>query len=100
MEINWFTKLLLRFRPNLGIKILARKQEIKNSPFEQLHDIFAKSERIDISPYASGSRGFIITIDQNTALYFNQDGDHFIYDGFEVGKHEKGEVTIFDNTRS
>lgn len=97
IKINWFTKALLKFWPNLAIKLLARKQGIKNSPFDKLHDIFSKTERIDVFPCQTGSRGFKIVFNRQTALYFNQDGDHFVYDGFEVGKYEKGDVTIFDN---
>jgi len=96
VKISRLIKLLLKFWPSLAVKLLARKQGIKNSPFERLHDIFSKAERIDIFPYKSGGRGFIVVLDQKTALYFNQDGDRFVYDGFEVGKYEKGDVTIFD----
>ena len=39
----------------------------------------------------------MLVIDQKDALYFYQDGDHFSYDGCEIGEYEKGEVTIFDN---
>lgn len=61
-----------------------------------LHEELAKSKRIDISPVNSGGRGFIITIDRKSALYFYQEGDHFVYDGCEMGEYEKGDVTIFD----
>jgi hypothetical protein len=28
------------------------------------------------------------------------DGDHFVYDGFEVGKYDKGDITIFDDIKN
>lgn len=90
-------KLLLKFWPRAAITLLARQQGIKDSPFGPFHDIFSSVERVDIIPYQSGSRGFMIILDRHTALYFNQDGDHFVYDGFEVGEYDKGDVTIFDN---
>ncbi|MFH1990390.1 MAG: hypothetical protein ABIJ19_00855, partial [Patescibacteria group bacterium] len=55
--------------------------------------------RIDILPSESGLRGFVVVLDRKTAIYFYQDGDHFVYDGFEMGRYDKGDVTIFDNTK-
>ena len=46
---------------------------------------------------AGQNRGLIITLDQKFTLWFFQDGDHFVYDGFEIGEYEKGDVTIFDS---
>src|SRR3989344_4909754 len=63
---------------------------------DRAHELFKKSERIDIAPSKSGLRGFQLIIDGSTALYFYQDGDHFVYDGFEGGEYGKGDVTIFD----
>lgn len=89
-------KPLLRLWPNKAMKMLAKKQGIKEPVFDKLHQIFYKAKRIDLFPTASNSRGFILVIDQQTALYFYQDGDHFSYDGFEMGKYDKGDVTILD----
>jgi len=61
-----------------------------------LHEELAKNKRVDISPTSGGGRGFIIVLDQKTSFYFYQDGDHFIYDGCEMGEYEKGDVTVFD----
>lgn len=90
------TKFLLRFRPQLGFKMLNKKLGGKNEIFDKFHDLFSKVETIDIFP-TQGHRGFVIILDRNTALFFYQDGDHFKYDGFEMGEYAKGEVTIFDN---
>ncbi len=76
---------------------LAKKIGIANPMFSEAHDLFSKVRRIDLLPLKFGYRGFMIVLDKKTALYFHQDYDHFIYDGFEMGKYEKGDVTIFDN---
>lgn len=97
IKINWFTKLLLKFWPSLAMKQLAKKIGINNPVFDQAHKLFSQVERIDIFPLKGSPRGFMIVIDKETALYFYQDGDHFVYDGYEMGEYDKGDVTIFDN---
>ena len=52
------------------------------------------AQKIDIVPLGPGSQGFQFIIDSSTSLYFYQDGDHFVYDGYEMGQYGKGEVTI------
>lgn len=102
MKIKWFTKILFRLWPTLMMKNFARKIGIKDSSFDQLHPVFSKTNRIDLIPFSpshSGHRGFMIILDQKTALYFYQDGDHFVYDGFEMGEYDKGEVTVFDSLK-
>lgn len=100
IKINWFTKLLLKFWPNLAMKQLANKMGINNSLFDKAHELFSNVKRIDLFPAGAGTRGFILILDRKTALYFYQDGDCFVYDGFEMGEYKKGDVTIFDNIRS
>ncbi|MDP2812130.1 MAG: hypothetical protein Q8O32_00360 [bacterium] len=99
MKISRFTKLLLKFWPNVVLKKMARKMGIKNPLFENAHQLFSKVGRIDFFPLSSSSRGFMIILDKKTALYFYQDGDHFIYDGYEIGEYDKGNVTIFDSLK-
>lgn len=99
IKINWFTKLLLRYWSRLTMKFFARKLGIENPIFARAHGLFSKTNRIDIFPIESGYRGFIIVIDRKTALYFYQDGNHFVYDGYEMGEYEKGDVTVFDSRR-
>ena len=96
MKLNFFIKLLFRLWPKQAMKILAKKQGIKEPVFDKLHEVFYNSKRIDIFQTASNKRGFILIIDQQTALYFYQNNDHFEYDGFEMGQYDKGDVTIFD----
>ncbi|MFH1111671.1 MAG: hypothetical protein V1712_01215 [Patescibacteria group bacterium] len=93
------TRLLSRFRPAWGFKRLNKKFGVTNDVFDKAHEVFSGVQRIDIFPTASGSRGFILVLDRKTALFFYQDGDHFIYDGFEMGEYDKGDVTIFDNLK-
>lgn len=99
LKIPWHARLLLRFCPRFFMRMQAKKMGIKQPIFDKLQDILEKTERIDFFPYSSGSRGFIIVLDRQTALYFNQDGDHFVYDGFEMGEYKKGEVAIFDQLK-
>lgn len=96
-KISWLDKLLLKIWPKLAMRRLAEKMMIKNVVFDKLHEIFGNVERIDIFPHGGDRRDFILVLDRETALFFYQDGDHFKYDGFEMGKYNKGEVTIFDD---
>ena len=99
IKINWFTKLLLKLWPHLAMRRLAKQMGIKDPVFRGAHEVFSKVRRIDFSPLQSGHRGFMIILDRKTALYFYQDGDHFVYDGYEMGEYEKGDVTIFDDLK-
>jgi len=99
MGIGWFTRVMLFCWPRHGVWLLARDLGMSNDIAEEADHFFRKIRRVDIFPSRAGSRGFQIIVDETTALYFNQDADHFVYDGWEVGKYEKGDVTIFDNVR-
>jgi hypothetical protein len=97
-NVSWFTRLLLGISLGWGVGRLAREL---NRPVvetsKHAHALFQKIERIDIIPSQSNMRGFRIVLDGLLALYFSQDGDHFIYDGFEIGPHEDdADVTVFD----
>ncbi|OGL69602.1 MAG: hypothetical protein A2745_02200 [Candidatus Harrisonbacteria bacterium RIFCSPHIGHO2_01_FULL_44_13] len=97
--IDFWTRLLLRVWPLAGIRRLTRKMGIDPDIADKANALFANSERIDIVPSQSGERGFQLIIDQSTCLYFYQDGDRFVYDGYETGKHKKGKVTVFDDIK-
>ena len=99
MKISWFTKMLLKFWPSLAMKRFAKRARIDSSLFDHAHNLFSNVDRVDLFPSKSGCRGFIIVLDRKTAIYFYQDGDHFVYDGYEMGKYGKGDVTIFDNLK-
>lgn len=97
MEIKWYHKFLLRFWPSAGIKYLAIKQGNKNRIFGKLHNCLVTVKRVDFFPFLSNERGFMIVLDNEISLWFLQNGDYFIYDGFEIGKYNNGEVTVFEN---
>lgn len=95
--IDFWTILLLKISPFRGIKRLSRKMGVNPDVADKAQELFVGTKRIDIVPLGPGSRGFQFIIDSSTSLYFYQDGDHFVYDGYEMGQYGKGEVTIFDN---
>lgn len=99
MKIKRLEKLLLFLSPKLGLKRLAKKMGIKKIVFDKAHELFFNVDRVDLIPLSSENRGFIMILDRQTALYFYQDGDHFSYDGYEMGEYKKGDVTIFDQLK-
>jgi hypothetical protein len=78
---------------------LSRKMGMDPLQAEKAHAAFSAAKRIDIIPSRAGGRGFQLILDGHTALYFDQDGDHFVYDGWETGSYGKGDVTIFDDIK-
>jgi len=80
------------------MKRFARLIVIKKPVFEKAHEVFGEAGRIDFFP-ASNGRGLILIMDCETALFFYQNGDHFIYDGYEMGTYNKGDVTILDGIK-
>ena len=99
LKLNWLTKLLLKFWPALAMKHFAKEMGIENPLFDKAHEVFSEIGRIDFFPFSGGHRGFMIVLDRKTALYFYQNGDHFEYDGYEMGEYDKGDITIFDGIR-
>lgn len=97
---SFIFRFLAKFFPSILIQMQKMFSKINTRPAEDIHNILSRSRRIDIIPSKSGTRAFTILIDQKTALYFSQDGDKFVYDGWEAGEYEeKGEVTIFDDLK-
>lgn len=94
--VDWWTRALLRIAPLRGIRRLSRQLGVDPDVADTANALFANVERVDIVPTRIGMRGFQLIVDQSTSLHFYQDGDHFIYDGFENGAYEKGDVTVFD----
>lgn len=90
---------MMKFWPSLAVARLSKKMGVGHTSFSKIHDVFSQVRRVDIFPLKLGYRGFMIVLDKKTALYFNQDHDHFVYNGFEMGKYEKGDVTIFDGLK-
>lgn len=97
---SYILRFLAKYCPRLVVLALKwfHRSEIEQA--EKFHSILSQSQRIDIFPAKGVGRGFTILIDQKTALYFNQDGDKFVYNGWAAGEYkEKGKVTIFDNLK-
>ncbi len=97
--VGWWTRFLLRIAPMYGAMRLARLLGFDPDLGERLHFLFAPTRRVHVEPLCSGLRGFQLIINNMTALYFYQNGDHFEYDGFEVGHYEDGKVTVFDGPK-
>jgi hypothetical protein len=98
IKLNWFTKLFIRLSPWDFFKYSAKKEGLNPKKIDWAESLFRDCKRIDIAPF-SGSRGFIITLDNRLSLWFNQDGDCFKYDGFEMGPYDDGDVTVFDSMK-
>ncbi|MEK7159828.1 MAG: hypothetical protein AAB766_05010 [Patescibacteria group bacterium] len=94
--VGWWARLLLRISPSRGLSQLSRDLGQNIEVADKAHKFFQGVERIDLVPSTSGTRGFKLILDGSTALYFYQDGDHFSYDGFEVGEYDAGDVTVLD----
>ncbi len=98
LKINWFTKLMMRLTPRTFLKYATRQQGLDRKKIDYAMKLFGESKRIDIQPLSSRSgRGFVIYLDNKLSLHFYQDGDHFYYDGLEIGEYENGDVTVFDS---
>jgi hypothetical protein len=95
---SFIFRFLKRFFPKFTLFIFKFVHRKNSNSARQLHDIFSKSKRIDVIPSEGTGRAFTLLIDQQSALYFSQDGDKFVYDGWEAGKYEEvGDITVFDN---
>jgi len=99
VKISWLTKILMKIWPAKGLSRLTRELGMNPDLMEKANELFFNASRIDLVPLRSGSRGFQIILDNKTSLYFYQDGDHFTYDGSEVGEYDNGDVTLFDDLK-
>ena len=97
-KISWLTRFLISFALPWGFARLAREVRAPGvAASKKAHAFFAGAGRIDVVPLRSELRGFRLIIDSVLSIYFIQDGDHFAYDGFELGCYsDEGDVTIFD----
>lgn len=97
--VDFWTRFLLRVLPLQGIRRLSRRLGVDPDVADKAQALFGNVEMVDVVPLRSGRRGFQLILDHSTALYFYQDGNHFKYDGFEMGEYGGGDVTIFDVKR-
>jgi uncharacterized membrane protein (UPF0136 family) len=99
-KVSWLTKILLGISLSWGLSRLARELSLPGiETSKKAHALFQKIERVDFVPSRSPMRGFQIILDGLLSLYFSQEGDHFIYDGFEMGPYDEGDVTVLDKLR-
>lgn len=96
LELDWWTRMLFILSPFRALCRVAEKMGVSPDIAMMAHDLFVDVKCVEIARTASDQRGFILTINRNTALYFYQDGDHFAYDGFEMGTYDPGDVQVFD----
>jgi len=100
MKINRPTELFIKFLPKIFLKSAARQQGIDSKKLDYADKLFRDCQKIGIQPLAGANRGFILFLDNKFSLWFFQDGDHFIFDGCEIGEYKDSEVTIFDNLKT
>jgi len=99
MKINWLTKLYIKLFPKSFLRHAVLENNFDPKKIDYAEKLFSGCQRIDIQPLSGSSRGFIITLDNKFSMWFFQDGDRFIYDGFETGTYDDGEITVFDNLK-
>ncbi len=80
----------------MAFNIFAKNLGANDKLLNRLHEAFAEVNRVDMVPLRA-NRGFMLILEGKISLWFYQDGDHFKYDGFEIGEYDKADVTIFDN---
>lgn len=93
--VGLLNRFLFKRWPSMAMRLFAKEIGIKNVVFHKAHELFYGVDRVDFFP-SHGDRGFVLVVDRKTALFFFQDGDHFEYDGFEMGEYTKGDVTVLD----
>lgn len=99
MKVNFLTKLFMKFSPKGFLRYAARNQGVNPSKIDYAEKLFQDCQKIHIQPLSGPHRGFIIFLDNNFSLWFYQDGDYFVFDGYEMGEYVDGDVTVFDEQR-
>lgn len=97
-DFRWFDKILIRIWPTAFVKFVAWRKGVPPSLIRHADSLF-DGATVDIVPTKTNLRGFRIIVDKKLALYFNQNGKYFDYDGWEVGEYEDGDIRIFDHHR-
>lgn len=99
IHIPFYVKWLVKLWPKMAMRLLAKECGYDSRLSEKAQELFADSKTIDLHSLTdSESRGFSLVIDRKLALFFNQDGDRFVYDGYEIGEYNPGNVQIFDHS--
>lgn len=96
ISIPWHQKLLMKFAPRSFFSLFMKKQGIDDAAIDHAYGLF-QNKKIHLQPLSGQrGRGFIISLDNKMTLWFFQNGDHFTFDGFEIGEYADGDVTLFD----
>lgn len=98
-KVGWLTKTLMRMLLPWTMKRFVTELNASGIALsKKAGELFEGVDRVDIIPIrAIDVRGFQIILDNVIALYFCQEEDHFVYDGFELGPQEEGDITVFDD---
>ncbi len=99
LNLNWWQKFKLKYFPMSFLSGYAKEMGVEGGITDKLDKVFRSAETVDIVPTSVG-RGFIVTINRKASFWFYQDGDHFKYDGYEIGEYDKADVTIFDKLKN
>ncbi|SRR6056297_612101 len=95
-KLPWQKRFLMKYFPKLFLRLSGKEMGVDNKKIDYAYRLFDDA-KIDIQPLSGGTRGFIITVDNKLTLWFYQDGNHFKFDGIEMGDYDDGDVTVFDN---
>lgn len=99
-SLPWHMRFLMRFFPKVFLRLHTQKFGVHFRMIDTAQQLFQNTDSIDVHPISGADgRGFVLVLDRRLSLWFFQDGDHFVYDGFEIGEYEKGDVTIFDRVK-
>ena len=86
----------MRLLPRQWVRYRANKEGVNPHLIDSAIHLF-DGARVDLFPLSNeGGRSFLVVLDRKFSLWFLQDGDHFEFDGYEIGPYQSGDVTIFD----
>lgn len=94
LKINRFAQFIYRHIPKYWIWRIIRARKIDPS-FLLIDRLLRRYTKVHIAPLRN-SRGFLLTLDGQVSLWFNQEGNYFEYDGWEIGEYRDGDVTVLD----
>lgn len=70
------------------MRFIASDSGVDPDVLDHAHDVFDQAKRIDINKIGDAKEpGFMIILDQKLSLWFYKSGDHYRYDGFEMGPY-------------
>lgn len=95
--LSLFERFLIAFFPKGFLRHVAKLKGV-DKRVDAAYKLFRQKDRVDLFPFGSGEgRSLILVLNKELALFFEQEGDHFMFDGFEMGKYIPGDVSVFDD---